>query len=134
MFDFISIPFTEDEVNFIRSAFPSLSTVEAVRLAAMVESARRMKEITDAEKLLRDYRAANHHAAEPVEAHGAAGTPLLPLSIDPKREIDIEIAADRLRGKMNAKSDAKAEAWRREQWGDLPRDSFNNLKRKHDDK
>ena len=43
MFDFISIPFTEDEVNFIRSAFPSLSTVEAVRLAAMVESARRMK-------------------------------------------------------------------------------------------
>ena len=35
---------------------------------------------------------------------------------------------------MNAKSDAKAEAWRREKWGDLPHDSFKNLKRKHDDK
>ena len=54
--EFIAVPFTEDELNFIRAAYPKFATVEAIHDAALAESGRRINGISKAEATLRRLR------------------------------------------------------------------------------
>ena len=105
MTEWISIPFIEEEVNFIRIAFPGYSTVEAIKLAALSEAGQRVRKICEAEKLLRDYRS-YELVAEPDKAVPTKAT-ARPLPISQKREAEIEAKSRELRKKMNAEDEAR---------------------------
>ncbi|MCY3753953.1 MAG: hypothetical protein OXG99_07685 [Alphaproteobacteria bacterium] len=123
-YEFISVRFTPAEIAFIREAFPNRATVEAIELAALAEAGRRMKEIADAEKLLRGYRSAE---PAPAKTRPPGRKPQRPLPIAPKREREIETAAQAL----NAKVDAEAEARRaRQRWADVGPDAFREVSEK----
>ena len=126
MTNFISVPFTADEVAFIREAFPNRATVEAIKLGALAEAGRRMKEITDAEKLLRDYRSLAPFEPAPAKVLPPAREATRPLPITPKRNGEIEKAAQALRAKL----DSEDETRRRQRWDDLGPEAFKNTARK----
>lgn len=130
-FEFISVRFTRVELDFIRQAFPNRATVEAIELAALTEAGRRIREISDAEKLLRDYRgsvpAEPAPPKKPTKARPPARERKKPLAIPPKREGEIDKAARSLRAKM----DGDDEAQRRKMWAELGSKAFEDAGRKH---